>query len=71
MSFYLAVASSVPLLAMTMMGLIQTGSPLLLGLLGLGGLLGFGAVFWLWWEIQADLEALAYAVHPRREGRGL
>jgi eukaryotic-like serine/threonine-protein kinase len=57
-SVYLVVASAVPLLAMTVLSVVRVGSPLLVGLLGIGGLVGFVGVYFLSRVIRGDLDTL-------------
>ena len=66
--YYLLLAVSVPMLAMTVLifaGLGQSeGQTTLLAILGIGGLAGFGLAFWLARAIQSDLEALLIVTSP-------
>ena len=67
---YLIVAASVPLLALTVLSFLsESGSRILQGILGLGGLIGFFGVFALSAVIRADVEALTEVVQPIRAPR--
>lgn len=61
---YLLLATSVPLLAMTLLVLIQSHNQLALIVLGAAGLGGVGLAYWLARMIQRDLAALAHVVRP-------
>ncbi len=55
---YLVLAAAVPLLALTVLSVLRVGSPMLVGILGLGGMAGFVAMYGLSRVIRRDLEAL-------------
>jgi hypothetical protein len=64
---YLLLSAAVPLLAVTALVLIGSQNRFALGVLSAGGLAGCGLAFWSARTILADLQALAYAVHPSGE----
>jgi serine/threonine protein kinase len=67
---YLLLAAAVPMLAVTALAVIGSQNRLALGVLSAGGLVGFGLAFWVTRIIQADLQALAYALQPQGAGAG-
>jgi hypothetical protein len=65
--WYLLLAAVIPMLAVMALVLIGSENRFALGALSAAGLAGFGLVFWLHRTIQADLQALVYAVQPPTE----
>ncbi len=64
---YLGLAAAVPLLALTALAVFRHASPVIMGILGVGGLVGFGLAFWLFQLIQQDLRTLATVLQPMSE----
>jgi serine/threonine protein kinase len=58
LNFCLVIAASVPMLAVGLLAVIQSGSYLALGVLSTVGLIGFGLAYALTTAIRADLNAL-------------
>jgi serine/threonine protein kinase len=67
--FYLLLAGSVPLMAVTLLVSMGTPNQFALGVAGAGGLAGLGLAFWLCRTIQQDLEALVPATTPMEDLR--